>query len=131
MEKIVAERTLVRRQCKTVSRRGEFKKEGDRNDRLFVTYNNGDPTRTRTWDPMVKSHLLYRLSYRTTTVVNAWENRLSSTECKILQSELRVGKFMFTNPLRLFNSFRVFRVIRGLGSFVAAWYEGEREQPNH
>ena len=25
----------------------------------------GDPTRTRTWDPMVKSHLLYRLSYRT------------------------------------------------------------------
>ena len=27
---------------------------------------SGDPTRTRTWDPMVKSHLLYRLSYRTT-----------------------------------------------------------------
>ena len=56
---------------------------------------NGDPTRTRTWDPMVKSHLLYRLSYRTTTVVNAWEIRLSSTECKILPSELRVGKFVF------------------------------------
>lgn len=29
-------------------------------------YQSGDPTRTRTWDPMVKSHLLYRLSYRTT-----------------------------------------------------------------
>src|SRR5687768_13825851 len=27
---------------------------------------NGDPRRTRTFDPMVKSHLLYRLSYRTT-----------------------------------------------------------------
>ena len=27
---------------------------------------NGDPTWTRTRDPMVKSHLLYRLSYRTT-----------------------------------------------------------------
>jgi len=27
--------------------------------------------------------------------VNAWEIRLSSTECKILPSELRVGKFVF------------------------------------
>ena len=32
----------------------------------FFYWRSGDPTRTRTWDPMVKSHLLYRLSYRTT-----------------------------------------------------------------
>src|SRR5690349_8459377 len=33
--------------------------------RCRLRFKNGDPTRTRTWDPMVKSHLLYRLSYRT------------------------------------------------------------------
>src|SRR5215213_11721877 len=32
----------------------------------FLIDINGDPRRTRTFDPMVKSHLLYRLSYRTT-----------------------------------------------------------------
>jgi hypothetical protein len=38
--------------------------------RLFFL-NNGDPRRTRTFDPMVKSHLLYRLSYRTTRRVSS------------------------------------------------------------
>ncbi|CAI8922145.1 hypothetical protein EMIT0215P_40280 [Pseudomonas serboccidentalis] len=27
-------------------------------------------TRTRTWDPMINSHLLYRLSYHGTTYFN-------------------------------------------------------------
>ena len=34
--------------------------------KTFYFCKNGDPRRTRTFDPMVKSHLLYRLSYRTT-----------------------------------------------------------------
>ncbi len=32
----------------------------------FLCCKTGDPSRTRTCDPVVKSHLLYRLSYRTT-----------------------------------------------------------------
>jgi hypothetical protein len=39
--------------------------------RPHLIKNNGDPRRTRTFDPMVKSHLLYRLSYRTTSAVYA------------------------------------------------------------
>ena len=52
---------------------------------------SGDPRRTRTFDPMVKSHLLYRLSYRTT-----FGFRLiifqTKTEFMILHIEIEVGK---------------------------------------
>ncbi len=37
---------------------------------------NGDPSRTRTCDPVVKSHLLYRLSYRTTLAANTAELKI-------------------------------------------------------
>lgn len=42
------------------------KEKGSLKGCLFLFKANGDPRRTRTFDPMVKSHLLYRLSYRTT-----------------------------------------------------------------
>ena len=51
---------------------------------------NGDPRRTRTFDPMVKSHLLYRLSYRTTFFSK--QVALLPTELKILHTEIKVGK---------------------------------------
>ena len=44
----------------------------------------GDPTRTRTWDPMVKSHLLYRLSYRTVVSVSNYVSKASRYELEIL-----------------------------------------------
>ena len=44
---------------------------------------NGDPSRTRTCDPVVKSHLLYRLSYRTTLVATC--NRIDDfTYCRVI-----------------------------------------------
>lgn len=58
-------------------------RKGSRYDCLFEI--SGDPTRTRTWDPMVKSHLLYRLSYRTTRPILA--------EFKILHIRALYGKF--------------------------------------
>ncbi len=51
--------------------------------------NNGDPRRTRTFDPMVKSHLLYRLSYRTKSPEIKC---LPSDETFILHIEKRVCK---------------------------------------
>ena len=46
----------------------------------YVLERIGDPTRTRTWDPMVKSHLLYRLSYRTTNE----NSTMHDAKCTIL-----------------------------------------------
>jgi hypothetical protein len=40
---------------------------------------DGDPTRTRTWDPVVKSHLLYRLSYRTTCSLRRYKRLANQT----------------------------------------------------
>ena len=42
----------------------ELTKKASELDALIIEM-IGDPRRTRTFDPMVKSHLLYRLSYRT------------------------------------------------------------------
>jgi hypothetical protein len=47
--------------------------------------------------------------------VNAWEIRLSSTECKILPSELRVGKLPILVTLEARS--RSFRVFREFGIF--------------
>ncbi len=58
----------------------------------FTIVNNGDPSRTRTCDPVVKSHLLYRLSYRTTSRGNQ-ELICFPTEFMILQNETALGKF--------------------------------------
>ncbi|CAI8743552.1 OMP_b-brl_3 domain-containing protein [Pseudomonas donghuensis] len=38
----------------------------------------GSATRTRTWDPMINSHLLYRLSYRGTINFNYNSAAISS-----------------------------------------------------
>lgn len=56
----------------------------------FLIEINGDPTWTRTRDPMVKSHLLYRLSYRTTpAMLFCFQHQ---AETIILHIEVKVGK---------------------------------------
>ncbi len=57
---------------------------------------NGDPRRTRTFDPMVKSHLLYRLSYRTTSFEKSRKSQLP-IEFTILHIETEVGKLRAEN----------------------------------
>lgn len=65
----------------------------------FLLKLNGDPRRTRTFDPMVKSHLLYRLSYRTTQV----EILKIPTEFTILHIGNAVGKYC----VKLFANFNL------------------------
>ena len=70
---------------------------------------NGDPTRTRTWDPMVKSHLLYRLSYRTTWLAAA--NRMQDSTVCI--HPWQVKHSARGTRCRCLRAFRVFRVFGG------------------
>src|SRR5436190_20624032 len=52
---------------------------------------NGDPTRTRTWDPMVKSHLLYRLSYRTESIIlQCTMHNAQFSKCKMHNSQYTI-----------------------------------------
>ena len=68
---------------------GAKKKRELRRIRVFLI-KFGDPRRTRTFDPMVKSHLLYRLSYRTTFQIEVFCQ--PQTELMILHIESAVGK---------------------------------------
>src|SRR5688572_9221373 len=42
---------------------------------------SGEPSRTRTCDPLVKSQLLYRLSYRPTSSIEMRHSKKSNVQC--------------------------------------------------
>ena len=63
----------------------------------FVLQKNGAPTRTRTLDPMIKSHLLYRLSYGRT------KSAITRTSVKLAFANL---------PLITGNTINIYHIIK-------------------
>ena len=55
---------------------GQMKSGWLKTNRLCCFLESGEPSRTRTCDPLVKSQLLYRLSYRPTILSQRFEENL-------------------------------------------------------
>ena len=60
----------------------------------YLIEKNGDPRRTRTFDPMVKSHLLYRLSYRTTSFAKFCINPNFQSNFRFYRLKLNLASFV-------------------------------------
>ena len=65
-----------------------FSSTGDRVIARKLLQISGEPSRTRTCDPLVKSQLLYRLSYRPTNL----------KQSKVSSIKFQVSSFKLTDP---------------------------------